>query len=108
MRLAKRKPLLRPTATTVSTRSLVRPEAVAAARVVVVRASPAVVAAAVAVVVDAVVPEVLAATAKLFAVAVDVAVVALAVMATLPPDPRRRPAEKLQLLQPYCSCLRHQ
>ena len=32
MRLAKRKPLLRPTATTVSTRSLVRPEAVAAAR----------------------------------------------------------------------------
>jgi hypothetical protein len=45
--------------------------------------------------VDAVVPGVVAATARLLAVAVDVAVAALAAMATLPPGPRRRSAEKL-------------
>jgi hypothetical protein len=86
---------LRPTATTVSTRSLVRPEAVAAALVAVVRASPAVVAADVAVVEDVVVPEVAAATARLLAVAVDVAV-DLAAMATLLPGPRRDSGEELQ------------
>jgi hypothetical protein len=78
----------RPMATTVSTKSLVRPEAVAAAPVAVVRARPAVAAADV-VVVDVVVPEVAAATARLLAVAVDVAV-DLAATATPPPEPRRK------------------
>jgi len=89
-----RKSRLRPTATTVSTRSLVRPEAVAAAPVAVVRVSPVV--ADVVVAVDAAVPEVAAATARLLVAVVDVAVVALAAMATLPPGPRRKSAEKLQ------------
>ena len=94
-KMSMRRSQLRPTATTVSTKSLVRPEAVAAAPVAVVRASPAAVAADVVVVEDAVVPEVAAATARLLAVAVDVAV-DLAAMATLPPGPRRTSGEELQ------------
>ena len=107
-RLAKRslqKFRLRPTVMTVSTRSLVRPEAVVAAPVVVARARPAVAD----VVVDAVVPEAVAVTVRL---AVVVAVV-LAAMAMLPPGPRK-PAEgpqalqSLQSLQSQLLSLRHQ
>jgi hypothetical protein len=75
---------------TVSTRSLVRPEAVVAAPADVVKARPA---AADAAVVDAVALGVAAVTARL-AVAVAAAV-DLAATATLPPG-RRRPAEELQ------------